>query len=191
MNIKEYNMRYYNTTQFAILGALAVKPSSGYDVKKFLEQHINHFWKISYGQVYPSLKRLSKSGLASVEEQTQKGRPSRYLYTITAEGKSELRSWLGSSLDADAAEFDREVMLRMFFGRFADAKVRTRLLTDLKVWATAQAQQSAEAEKVLASVYKNDPNLPFWLLTSKRSASSAIALAAWCDQSLETLKGVN
>lgn len=184
-------MRYYNTTQFAILGALAVKPSSGYDVKKFLEQHIHHFWKISYGQVYPSLKRLSASQLASVKELTQKGRPSRYQYTITAEGKSELRSWLSSPLDDGVADFDKEVMLRMFFGRFADGQVRTQLLTDLKLWAKAQAEQRAEAEKVLASVYKNDPNLPFWLLTSKRSASSALALATWCDQSLEALKGVN
>ncbi|MGH9601902.1 MAG: PadR family transcriptional regulator, partial [Terriglobales bacterium] len=47
-----------NTTRFALLGLLSLGPQSGYDLKKRMEQSIAHFWSESYGQIYPTLRRL-------------------------------------------------------------------------------------------------------------------------------------
>ena len=183
-------MQIKNTTSFAILGALAVRPASGYDLKKFLEQQIGHFWKISYGQVYPLLKLLAQSKLASVKEQTQKGRPPRYLYKITPLGTEELRSWLHSSLDIESPNLDRDVMLRLFFGRFCEANMRTRQVAQLKAWAEARAARHSADEQALKQQYETDPNLPFWLIAASSGTAANLALADWCDQTLKALKSL-
>ena len=183
-------MQTKNTTSFAILGALASRASSGYDLKKFLEQQIGHFWKISYGQVYPLLKVLAQSNLASVREQTQKGRPPRYLYTITPEGQAQLRNWLHAPLDPESPNLDREVMLRLFFGRFSEANMRIRQVEQLKVWSQGRADQHAAAGKALKQQHESNPDLPFWLITASSGTAAAIALTDWCDQTLTALKGL-
>lgn len=60
-------------TIYAILGFLTVKPMSGYDIKKAVEVSIANFWKESYGQIYPMLKRLAKEGLVEKTDTEQGG----------------------------------------------------------------------------------------------------------------------
>ena len=33
-----------NVTQYAVLGLLTMQPRSGYDIKRFVESTISHFW---------------------------------------------------------------------------------------------------------------------------------------------------
>ena len=47
---------------WAVLGLIALKPRSGYDVKRIIDTSIRHFWAASYGQIYPELKRLEEVG---------------------------------------------------------------------------------------------------------------------------------
>ena len=41
-----------------ILGLLAVRPLSGYDIKAIVDRSTRFFWAASYGQIYPELRRL-------------------------------------------------------------------------------------------------------------------------------------
>ena len=181
-------MNINSNTRYAILGALALKPSSGYDLKKFLEFGIGHFWKISYGQVYPLLRQFAESNLASVKEQAHRGRPSRYLYTITRQGLENLEAWLQAPLDAETPGLDREVLLKLFFGQFVDPKVSVEHVQVLQQWAERRAGEYSTMEKQLRSAYTSDPNLRYWLLTLGSGAVAVAALSNWCDQTLVALK---
>ncbi len=79
--------------RYLILGLIAERPMSGYDIMRFLE---NLNWLIgapSCGSLYPALRRLLQDGLATVEVVAQGNRPPKKLYHISDEGRRLLREW--------------------------------------------------------------------------------------------------
>ncbi|MFL5898629.1 MAG: PadR family transcriptional regulator [Solirubrobacterales bacterium] len=84
---------------------------TGYGIKRFIERAASFFWSVSYGQIYPELRRLESAGMIRGRDVTENGRRRRE-YSLTAAGKGELRRWL-----ADPAEpamwMRNEGMLRL------------------------------------------------------------------------------
>ena len=74
-------MARMSKSKWAILGILSMGPNSGYDIKKFTEEVLSHFWRESYGNVYPLLARLLAEGLVSRQTERQKGRPERWKWS--------------------------------------------------------------------------------------------------------------
>ena len=107
--------RKTGTTEYAVLGMLARGPGSGYDLKKRIEGSVAHFWSESYGQIYPILARLASRQLVERRLERQKGKPDRYVYSITAEGRESLGAWLGEPVREQG--FRSELLLKLFFGR--------------------------------------------------------------------------
>ena len=102
------------TTVEALLGMLTLEPMSGYDLKQLIEQSIGNFWRESFGQIYPTLKRLEEQGLIKSAEE---GKAGRVVYAITEAGRAHLRAWLD---DAPRPRVPRnELLLKLFFGRMA------------------------------------------------------------------------
>ena len=102
------------STPNALLGLLSMGPMSGYDIRALIQRSIAHFWSESYGQIYPSLKRLAVAGLVEKKTERQKGRPDRHVYSLTAAGRSRLKEWIKVS---PAEEVHRsELLLKLFFG---------------------------------------------------------------------------
>ncbi|NBC30055.1 MAG: hypothetical protein GVY29_08710 [Spirochaetes bacterium] len=61
----------------AVLGVLAYGPSTGYEIRKLLSDTTSHFWKESYGQIYPTLEELRNEGLIEVLTHETTGRETR------------------------------------------------------------------------------------------------------------------
>src|SRR5919109_5547208 len=80
-------------TAYVILGMLAWRPMSGYDIKTLVDHSTRFFWAASYGQIYPDLRRLAAAGLVEGEPEQGSGRR-RTSYSITEAGRAELREWL-------------------------------------------------------------------------------------------------
>ena len=73
-----------------LLGLLTIQPMSGYDLGQVIRASVGHFWRESYGQIYPNLKRLAAEGLVSAKTERQKGKPDRRIYSITGKGREQL-----------------------------------------------------------------------------------------------------
>jgi DNA-binding PadR family transcriptional regulator len=78
---------------WVVLGLVALKPRSGYEIKRIVDRSIRHFWAASYGQIYPELRRLEEEGWIAGEDDPRGGR-SRRVYGITPAGRAGLRGWL-------------------------------------------------------------------------------------------------
>ena len=106
--------RKTSRTIYAILGGLEKGPKTGYDLKKMLEQVRYQFWNESYGQIYPTLRKLVSNEWATMEVEEQEGAPDKKIYTITDEGRAELERWLRQP----ASDFSMrdEVVLRLDLG---------------------------------------------------------------------------
>src|SRR3954466_5530469 len=48
--------------ELAVLGLLADQPRHGYELKKRLSETLGPLWGISFGSLYPALRRLERSG---------------------------------------------------------------------------------------------------------------------------------
>jgi PadR family transcriptional regulator, regulatory protein AphA len=96
--------------RYALLGAIAERPRTGYELLKHFEQSLAYAWPASHSQIYPELGRLRDDGLI---EQTGSGARNSKTYAVTEAGLGEVRRWLRES------EPDRRVRsdgaLRIFF----------------------------------------------------------------------------
>ena len=104
----------------AILGLLRDLPRHGYELKHQLGAL--GFWQVSFGSLYPALRRLEKRGL--IEALRVTGR--RKAYQLTAEGRNTFQGLLDA--DVEAPEPDRHFNLRLAFFRYLDPAARIRAL---------------------------------------------------------------
>jgi len=101
----------------AILGFLDYAPMSGYDLKKYFDQSVAHFWSATQSHIYKALESLEEKGWAESKVIPQEGKPNRKEYHITEAGRVELRRWLVTPLPTEPV---REVaLIQIFFSHFS------------------------------------------------------------------------
>lgn len=54
--------------ELAILGLVSEQPLHGYELKKRLSELLGALWGVSYGSLYPALRRLEKQGALSITD---------------------------------------------------------------------------------------------------------------------------
>jgi transcriptional regulator len=80
------------TLAILILKALLVAPAHGYGVARWIEGTTGDVLRIEEGSLYPALRRLEDKGWVTSEwGLSENNRRARY-YTITAAGRTHLRS---------------------------------------------------------------------------------------------------
>ncbi|CAM4012712.1 PadR family transcriptional regulator [Mesobacillus thioparans] len=80
--------------EHSILAVISFRPSTGYDIKsEFEHKAAGLFWGMSYGSLYPKLKKLEEQGFITTIESETDGRRKK-LYELTGKGWTELESWL-------------------------------------------------------------------------------------------------
>jgi DNA-binding PadR family transcriptional regulator len=82
----------------AILASLDLQPMSGYDLKKFFDQSVGHFWSTTQSHIYKALDDVERQGWAVKVLIPQAGKPNRKEYSLTDLGRDELRRWLTTPL---------------------------------------------------------------------------------------------
>ena len=107
-------MQALSPTARVVLGILGLGPRTGYDIKKLTDVSTRFFWGASYGQIYPELRRLERSGLVRADDDPHGGRRRR-VYRLTADGERALRDWLTAD-DSLTFEYRDEGLLKLFFG---------------------------------------------------------------------------
>ncbi len=81
--------------KFPLLALLESGRTHGYELKQTFEEMFGEVWPpLNIGQVYTTLQRLEKEGLASSVAEPQAGKRTRKVYEITEDGRAALRRWL-------------------------------------------------------------------------------------------------
>ena len=97
----------------AILGFLDYQPMSGYDLKKYFDQSVAHFWSATQSHIYKALENLEHQGMVEAQIIQQEGKPNRKQYKITEAGRAELSRWVSTPLPVEAK---REAwLIQVFF----------------------------------------------------------------------------
>ena len=124
-------LRAASTLGFALLGLLARRERTGYELSQLLREPIGFFWHARHSQIYPELARLEKAGLVRHTLVRQTERPDKKRYRIAAPGRRALREWVTSPLAATPIR--DELTLRTFSIWLADrSKARAMLVAELE-----------------------------------------------------------
>ena len=78
----------------ALLGLLESGPRHGYTLKQQYDAHLGRARPLRFGQVYATLSRLQRDGLAAVVGVEAGEGPERRRYAITEQGVGEFEAWL-------------------------------------------------------------------------------------------------
>ena len=106
------------TTSYVVLGSIAVRgPSTSYDLKRFVELTLGHFWAFPHSQLYAEPERLARAGLLS--EEREDGGRRRRTYAISAAGRRALDKWLRQPATSQL-EIRDAGLLKLFFSELAD-----------------------------------------------------------------------
>jgi PadR family transcriptional regulator AphA len=174
-----------NKTRYAILGVLGLKPCSGYEIKKFFDKVISHFWNESFGNIYPMLSQLEHEGLIEKRHEDAGRRSIRY--GITGTGLEEFRGWLALPVEFKPAR--SELLLKLSFASQMPAEttigmlesVRKKYASDLKQYKTLEASYIHDEEA------KKDPQFPYWLAPLRYGIEMTAAAMKWCDETMESI----
>jgi len=113
--------------ELAILGLLKERSMHGYQLSKRLTDSLGGFWRVSYGSLYPSLKRLERQGaVEQIFDKQEVGRR-KNVYRITEKGEQLFRELLEESGPESSGE-DNRFRVRMAFFKYLAPETRIRLL---------------------------------------------------------------
>lgn len=113
--------------ELAVLGLLKESSMHGYQLKKSLSETLGPFWQVSYGALYPALKRLRAHGaVEQVYPKTQVGRR-RNVYRITEEGERQFAELLATGGERETAD-DNGFRVRLAFFRYLKPETRIGVL---------------------------------------------------------------
>jgi PadR family transcriptional regulator, regulatory protein AphA len=130
-----------NTTSFAMLGMLGIRPWSTYELAKHMDRSLGRLWPRARSNLFKEPKKLVAHGLADAVEEMVGKRP-RTVYSITAKGRRALRTWLGEPGEGPTLEFEQ--LLKVFFadqGSKADALAAVRCIQG---WVAEQDRENTE-----------------------------------------------
>ena len=100
-------------TTYGLLGMLATRSWTGYELTQQIRRSLRFVWPSSEGHLYREQKRLVDLGWATMEDEPS-GQRSRKRYSITSEGRIALERWLET--EPEEPHFQVEGILRTFFG---------------------------------------------------------------------------
>ncbi len=154
-----------STTTYGLLGLLAVRSWTGYELTQQMRRSLRFVWSSSEGHLYREQKGLVELGWAAVEDE-QAGARTRKRYTITAAGEAALREWLTTA--PQEPHFEIEGLVRLFHGSHGSVADLASAMD-----ATADAAR-AMLDEMLGFVdeYLADGG-PLWMLEHGINAATA------------------
>jgi len=160
---------------YLVLGITALRgPSTPYDLKRFVQLSIGHFWPFPHTQLYAEPERLAEAGL--LEETREEGGRRRRHYTITDAGRERLGEWLEEPVTSPTEIRDLGV-LKLFFSELTGID---------EIVALAHEQAAAHRAKLavydgLMERFADRPELATRLLSVELGTRLAHAAAGFWD----------
>jgi DNA-binding PadR family transcriptional regulator len=125
------------TTSYAILGLLAIKPWTTYELTLQMDRSLNRIWPRARSRLYEEPKKLAVHKLASSRKEMVGRRP-RTVYSITPKGRRVLAAWLAEP--ADGPVLENEIALKLFFAEHGTKHDALERVADARRWAEAELQ---------------------------------------------------
>ena len=173
----------------ALLGLINYQPSTGYELRTTFSESVQFFWNATLPQIYRTLNQMESQGWLTAKVEPQEGKPSRKVYSITDEGRNELKRWLVSKPEITPER--NPLLLKVFFGRMVDAAALKGIIAGYQRFhAKLLEQYDTETVNIIqhyAETCSASADAAFWRLTLDFGQRYSQMVVEWCDHSLKTI----
>ena len=176
-----------STLGYALLGLLARKPQTGYELAQELRIPIGYFWSASHSQIYPELARLEADSLVHSRVVPGPGPRDTKRYTLSAAGRRALTAWV--VMPAELEESRSEELLKTYSLWLADPPEAREMISALRERHREMLSRYEEIAAEIEDAGPLDPATPrfFDYATLRRGLSFERHAIAWCDWLLGAL----
>lgn len=146
--MKTADLSRLTPTSFTVLGLLARRPWSAYELNKYMQlSALRRIWPRAESRIYEEPKKLAALGLVSLAEEYQ-GARKRSVYRITAAGRRALAAWFAQP-GAELA-YEYETLVKLLNGDHCDDATLRALVAEVRRQAREEARQMIVAcEQIL------------------------------------------
>lgn len=137
-------MQKLTATSYLILGHLALRDWSTYELAQQLKRSTRHYWPRAESKIYEEPKKLVAHGLATASRE-HTGRRPRTVYAITDQGRDALRRWLDEPPEPPLLEFEGIVKV-LFAERGTKHQLQATLRSIREQAERTQAEHAALAQ---------------------------------------------
>lgn len=167
------------TTSYAILGLLALRPWTTYELAQQMDRALNRFWPRAKSKLYEEPKKLVAHGLAKATTESVGRRP-RTMYSITAKGRRALAAWVPTPSAAPSLEF--EALVKVFFAEHGSREDLLATLEATREWVREQETSTVDIPLSYLEGRGNFPErLPWLLLGGEFLSRFNDAIADWAE----------
>lgn len=174
-----------------ILGLLNYGDMTGYEIMLVFRDSLSYFWPAQTSQIYRELQTLKKNGWVTDQSIAQTGKPDKNLFTITPEGRCELRRWLAES--APAPDAKSALLMRTFFRGELTPRENLAFFRQLREGCEGFLENAGTPAGNVA-LYKaalNDPKKAlYWQMTVEYGVLYAQMLRTWTERCMTMLEEV-
>jgi len=179
--------RELTTTSYAILGLLAIRPWSTYELATQMRRNLHYFWPRAESNLYAEPKRLVEGGFARAESQPV-GKRRRTVYSITAKGRRALNRWVGEP--ASESRLESETLVKAMFAPYGSKEnLLAHLRRFLDEYKAKQQQLAGIFREYLAGEDRFPERLHINVLCYRLIWDSAETAASWAAWAIEVVEG--
>jgi DNA-binding PadR family transcriptional regulator len=139
--------RSLTTTSYAVLGLLAVRQWSTYELTQQMDRSLGRLWPRAQSKLYEEPRKLVEHGFARAREETV-GRRRRTVYGITAKGRRALAAWVDEPGAGPVLEFEQ--LLKVSFSEHGSRAGALANIAAARAWAVERNEGNLEAGRAYA-----------------------------------------
>jgi PadR family transcriptional regulator AphA len=175
------------STSYAILGLLALRPWTTYELAKQMERAMGEFWPRAESKLYEEPKKLVAHGLATATKERVGARP-RTVYSITAKGRKAMAAWIPTPAAGPVLEF--EALLKVFFAEHGTKADLLAAIATTRAWVDERYRRAEGVpDGYLAGEGPFPERLPWLILTGQLLQEWIDAVdrwSAWAQATVES-----
>ena len=173
------------TTSYAILGLLALRPWTTYELAQQMDRALGWFWPRTRSKLYEEPKRLVALGLATASSEPV-GRRRRTVYSITPAGRRALAAWVPTPGAGPVLEYEQ--LVKVFFAEHGTKQDLLATIAGARAWVEATAAQRADISREHLEGRGGFPErLPWLILTGTFLDEFTRAVDRWAAWATEVV----
>lgn len=167
------------TTSYAILGLLALKPWTTYELAQQMQRALGQFWPRAESKLYEEPKKLVAHGFARSSSEMVGKRP-RTVYSITAKGRRALAAWVPTPGNGPVLEFEQ--LVKVFFAEHGTRDDLLATIASVRAWSDQRfADSMGIPQGYLEGTGPFPERLPWLLLSGQFLTDFLLMVERWSE----------
>jgi PadR family transcriptional regulator, regulatory protein AphA len=174
------------TTSYAILGLLALKPWTTYELAQQMQRALGHFWPRAESKLYEEPKKLVAHGFARSSSELVGKRP-RTVYSITPKGRQALAEWVPTPGNGPVIEFEQ--LVKVFFAEHGTKEDLLATIASVRGWSDQRFTESVGIPQgYLEGSGPFPERLPWLLLCGQFLTDFLLMVEHWSEWAAEIVE---